>query len=177
MGIRAKTKLKHSLSLFLVLAVFWLLLSGTVSMRFSEDGLHLHGLILALGLVSCALVVLIALRMELMAHITQPLRLHFLRLVRYWVWLAKKIVLANVDVARRIVDPNLPISPTLVRTCSTQRSSVARTVYANSITLTPGTVSIEVTEDHIVVHALTRESANELAACGMDERVSDVEKR
>lgn len=173
---RTKTKLRHSLALLAALIVFWLLLSGSVSLQLTPEGLHANGLMLALGLGSCALVLIVVLRMELIAHIDQPLRLRVLRLIGYWFWLSKKIFVANFDVARRIVDPALPISPTLVRTCSTQRSTVARTILANSITITPGTVSIAVDKDYIEVHALTREAAAELAACGLDERVSALEK-
>lgn len=173
---RRKTKLRHSLALLAALAIFWLLLSGSVSLQFTPEGLRANGLILTLGLLSCVLVLIVALRMELFGHITQPLRLYFFRLPGYWLWLSKAIFAANFDVARRIVDPKLPISPTLVRIPSTQRSTVARTIFANSITLTPGTVSIAVGEDYIEVHALTREAAAELASGGFDERVSALEK-
>jgi multicomponent Na+:H+ antiporter subunit E len=82
---------------------------------------------------------------------------------------------ANADVALRILSPSKGISPRVIRVASTQRSDIARTVYANSITLTPGTISIDVSRDAITVHALSREGAEELAEGEMGERVSALE--
>ena len=79
---------------------------------------------------------------------------------------------ANVDVARRILTPGRSISPTMLRVRATQRTDLGRVVFANSITLTPGTVSVDVGEDEILVHALSRDGAEELAGGEMDRRVT-----
>ena len=94
----------------------------------------------------------------------------------YLPWLAWQVAKANADVALRILVPAKGISPRVIRVPSTQRSDVARTVYANSITLTPGTISIDVGRDEITVHALAREGAEELAGGEMGERVTALEK-
>jgi multicomponent Na+:H+ antiporter subunit E len=84
-------------------------------------------------------------------------------------------VLANLDVARRILTPALPIAPTVIKVKASQKSELGQVIYANSITLTPGTVSLMVEEDGIIVHALSLEAAAELAAGDMDRRVTGME--
>lgn len=150
-------------SLFVVLAVVWLLLSG-----------HTDPLLLTLGGLSCALVTWIAHRMEVVDHEGHPVHIGW-RAPVYWLWLGWEIVKANLDVARRILDPRLPISPTVSRVHASQKSDLGRVTYANSITLTPGTVSLSVSEDEIEVHALSREAAEALAEGAMDRQVSRFE--
>jgi multicomponent Na+:H+ antiporter subunit E len=82
---------------------------------------------------------------------------------------------SNIDVALRILNPRLPISPTLIRTRASQKHALGKVIYANSITLTPGTVSVEVEDDLILVHALSRKSAGELQEGEMDRRVTAIE--
>lgn len=154
----------HAISLGLILFALWLLLSG-----------FFKPLLLGLGLVSCAFVVRIALRMDVVDREWYPIHLLFTRVFFYWPWLLKEIAKANIDVTRRILDPRLPISPTLVRVKASQRSDIGRVTYANSITLTPGTVAIDLQRDEIVVHALTREAAAALEGDEMDRRVRVLE--
>ena len=142
----------------------WLLLSG-----------HYAALLLGLGLASSVLVVAIALRMNIVDRETHPVHLHP-SVFFYFFWLAWEITKANIDVARRILDPRLPISPSLLRVKATQKSDLGRASYANSITLTPGTVTVSVEEDSIQVHALTREAAEALAGGEMDRRVTRIER-
>jgi len=100
-----------------------------------------------------------------------------LRALRYLPWLMWQIVKANVDVARCILDPHLPIRPTVIRVKAGQRRDLGRVIYANSITLTPGTVSIDLEGDEIHVHALTREAAEGLRSGVMDRKVTELEGR
>lgn len=153
----------HAISFASVLFGTWLLLSGLF-----------EPLLLGLGVTSCLLVVYLARRMDLVDHEGHPIHLG-LRAVVYWAWLAKEIVKANIDVARRILDPKLPISPTLVRVKTSQKSELGQVIYANSITLTPGTVSILVSEGSILVHAVARELAADLETGEMDRRVTGME--
>ncbi len=157
-------RLLHSISLGLVLFGVWLLLSG-----FFEP------LLLGLGVLSCVIVVLIANRMDVIDHEGQPVQLGW-RILAYWVWLAIEIVKANLDVARRILDPKLPIDPVLVRVKASQASELGQVIYANSITLTPGTVSMQVGGGEILVHAIAREMAEDLEGGEMDRRVTAVER-
>ena len=158
-----QSRLLHSISLGLVLFGVWLLLSGLF-----------EPLPLGLGVVSCLVVVLIAYRMDVIDHEGQPIHLGW-RIVTYWLWLALEIAKANLDVARRIIDPKLPIQPALIRVKTSQVSELGHVIYANSITLTPGTVSVQVTQGEILVHAIAKEPAEALAQGEMDRRVSAVE--
>ena len=156
--------MSHAISWGLVLLALWLTLSG-----------HFDPLLVTLGLLSCVAIVLIALRMDFVDHEWRPIHLLFTRVLFYWVWLVKEIIKANFDVVRRILDPRLPISPTIVRVKASQRTDIGQVTFANSITLTPGTVSMDLQEDEIEVHALTREAAQSLLDGEMDRRVTVLE--
>ena len=159
-----RKRLLHSISLGLVLFGVWLLLSG-----FFEP------LLLGLGVLSCVVVVSIANRMDVIDHEGHPNHLGW-RILTYWLWLAVEIFKANLDVARRVLDPKLPIHPVLVRVKASQASELGQVIYANSITLTPGTVSMQVEGGEILVHAITREMAEDLEGGEMDRRVTAVER-
>ena len=153
----------HAISLGLVLYAIWLLFSG-----------HYTGLLLFLGLASTILVVTISLRMEVVDH--EPYRLLLnLSALTFWPWLAGEVVKANVDVARCILNPSLPISPKVLSIKGSQRTDLGRVIFANSITLTPGTVSVHLEGDTIEVHALTQEAAEALQQGEMDRRVTAME--
>ena len=157
-------KNKHAISLGLSLSVLWLLLSG-----------HYTLLLISYGLLSVVLVVLLALRMDVIDREGQPLHLDLKALFTYWVWLLKEIFVSNIYVCRLIINPEMPISPTVIALRSSQSTDLARVIFANSITLTPGTVAIDVDGDITEVHALTEELARSLLAGSMDSRVTALE--
>jgi multicomponent Na+:H+ antiporter subunit E len=155
-----------TLSLWLALFILWLLLSGYLD----------NPLLLGFGALSCALAVAIARR----AQTIDPETLHLCwylnpRLPRYLLWLLLEIIKSNLDVAKRILNPRLPIGPTLIRLYPSQRGELGQVIYANSITLTPGTVTTYLSEGRLEVHALTEESATALSQGEMDRRVSAIE--
>jgi multicomponent Na+:H+ antiporter subunit E len=155
--------LVHAVSLSVVLFVLWLLLSG-----------HYDPLLLSLGVASCVFVAWIAYRMDVADREGHPIHLTWRALV-YWPWLFWEIVKANVEVARLILAPRLAISPTVIKVKASQPDDLGHVIYANSITLTPGTVSIDVRDATIEVHAITREMAEGLATGEMDRRVTQME--
>ncbi len=157
-------KIPHAVGLGIVLAVLWTLLSG-----------YFEFLLLALGLGSVVLVVYLALRMDVVDHEGQPVHLNFRATIRYWSWLLKAILVANIDVCKRILTPGLAISPTVVKVNSTLSTDLGNVIYANSITLTPGTVSINVKGNMIEVHALSKEGADELLQGEMNRRITAME--
>lgn len=157
--------LTHTIGLGLAMLALWLLLSG-----------HYVPLILSFGVASCALIVFIAHRLDVIDHEAVPLQLRF-GYFGYLAWLGKEITKSNWDVARLVLDPKLPISPTMVWVPATQRTEVGKVIYANSITLTPGTVSVEIENDRILVHAITRDIAAGLECGDMDRRVDAIETR
>ena len=152
-------------SSFLVLFAFWLLLSGFFT-----------PFLMGAGALATVAVIAFGRRMDVMDHEGQLLHLAPRAIFRYWPWLLKEIVVSAWQVSRIIVDPRLPISPTLQRIKASQRTDVGRTVFANSITLTPGTIAVEVGRDEILVHALTLDGAKSLGGGEMDRRVREFEK-
>ena len=152
----------HSLSLGAVLFAVWLILSG-----------HYTVLITSLGILSCAVVVSIMQRMDLIDHEGHPIHVTWGALT-YIPWLIKEIVKSNLDVLRIILSPTLSATPTLVRVKASQTSDLGKVIYANSITLTPGTISVDVANGEILVHALTREGAEDLLNGEMDRRVTKM---
>lgn len=155
--------MRHTISLSLALAAFWLLNSG-----------HYTPLILSLGVVSIAVVLCIAHRMDVVDHESQPVHLT-LKLPGYYIWLIKEIILANISVVKHIWLGNETISPTLTTIKASQKTDMGKVIYANSITLTPGTVAVDLVGDRIMVHALLRENIEALQAGEMDQRVSQLE--
>ena len=149
---------------FCALLGFWLLLSG-----------HFTFFLVAAGVGASAGVVWLALRMEVVDREGVPA--DFWRAAfSYWPWLAWQIVKAAWDVSRIIVHPRLPISPTLVRFKPSQRSIVGLVTHANSITLTPGTITVQASAQEFLVHGLTKAGAEACVSSEMDRRIRDLER-
>jgi len=155
--------MRHTIYLSLCLAVFWLLISDYNTM-----------LILSLGAVSIAFVLYIAHRMDVVDHESQPLHLT-LKLPGFKAWLVKEIILANILVVKHIWLGNKTISPTLTTIKTNQKTDIGKVIYANSITLTPGTVTVSLEGDQFMVHALLGELIKDLEAGEMDRRVTQLE--
>jgi multicomponent Na+:H+ antiporter subunit E len=85
----------------------------------------------------------------------------------------REIILSNIDVIRRILTPGKSISPQMITLPLPQKSDLAKVMYANAITLTPGTVSVQLDRDTIMVHALSKEAADALKTGDMASRVPD----
>ena len=155
--------MRHTIILSLSLAAFWLINSG-----------HNTALMLSLGVVSVTFVLYIAHRMDVVDHESQPLHLT-LKLPGFYAWLIKEIILANFLVVKHIWLGNKTISPTLMTVKASQKTDIGKVIYANSITLTPGTVTVDLDGDYLLVHALLRESIKDLEAGEMDRRVTQLE--
>lgn len=164
-NIVTRLMLKRTLILTAFLAGLWLVLSG-----------YLKGLLLLFGLASIALVALIASRMDVVDDEGHPYHLQPFRVLHYWGWLLIEIIKSNLDVSKRILLPSMPITPVLLWVHATQPSELGQVIYANSITLTPGTVSVDLKDDYIEVHALTRETADALRTGEMDRQVTALER-
>lgn len=151
--------------LALVLTITWVLLSG-----------HFDPLLIAFGIISIALVTWLSARLSTLAHRGQPLFFRPIGLLRYWGWLFVQIFVSNIDVARRTLDPSLPIRPALKKVGAVPETEVGAAIYANSITLTPGTTAIGFTPaGEVLVHALHADSLDELDGGEMAERVRATE--
>jgi multicomponent Na+:H+ antiporter subunit E len=155
--------LLHLGSLGIVLYAFWLLLSG-----------YFEPFLLAAGAGSALGVVLLSRRMRIVDREGHPVQM-IAAVVLYWPWLIKEIAKSAWNVSRIILDPRLPICPVLVRFKPTQKSQVGLATHANSITLTPATITVEATQDEFLVHGLTRASGAGVIDSEMDRRISKVE--
>lgn len=149
---------------FCALLGFWLLLSG-----------HFVNFLILAGIASSAAVVWFAQRMEVVDREGVPA--HSWRVaVTYWPWLAWEIIKAAWVVSKIILHPRLPISPTLVRFKPSQHSSVALVTHANSITLTPGTITVQASAQAFLVHGLTKAGAEACIGSEMDRRLGELEQ-
>jgi len=149
-----------------VLFGLWLLFSGMFT-----------PLLLVFGALSSIFVAWLAGRMGLLPPESSSTWLRPFRCLAYLPWFAWQVAKSNADVVLRILVPSKGISPKVFTVPSTQVSDMARSVYANSITLTPGTIAIDVKGDVITVHALSKEGAEGLGDGIMDAKVSALEHR
>jgi multicomponent Na+:H+ antiporter subunit E len=153
----------------LTLFAFWILLSGKF------DAVHL-----GLGLISAGVIAIATARLE---RLPPPIgrsagrpfdAVHWGRVLLYVPWLAWEVVISALQVARLIVQPRMPIAPRLVRFDARLPHTLARLTLSSSITLTPGTVTLDVEEDEFLVHALTPDSARKLELGQMRNRVAEL---
>jgi len=151
------------LSLAGFLFAFWLALSGQYT-----------SMLITAGAVCALLCVLAAIRMRAADAEGHPIEV-FRGALTYFPWLIVEIAKSAWAVTKIILHPKLPISPTMTALQASQRSRVGIVTYANSITLTPGTITVAVKGHDLTVHALVREGALDLEAGGMDRRVSQFE--
>lgn len=155
--------MRNLASLFVLLAVLWLALSGIYK-----------PLILGLGLGSVAFTLWISKRMDVVGGAKDPGMLSW-RLPVYWAWLAWQIALSCLHVARLVLAP-ARIAPRVLRVPVQQASDVGRVTYANSVTLTPGTVSLILSRSELIVHALDQQAVDELQREGMGDKVRWLER-
>lgn len=153
--------MRHTLGLAVVLVAIWLANSGIYT-----------PLILGLGVVSVILVLWIVHRMDVVDHESIPLHLTR-RLPAYYGWLLWQIILSNIDMVRRTWSGS--ISPTVVDIPIRDLSDMGKVIYANSITLTPGTVVMNLDDDSIRVHAISREGVAALLSGEMDRRIRHLD--
>ena len=152
---------KHIISLGVLLIALWLGLSG-----------QFNALTLSLGLASTLLIVYIAHRMDVIDQEIYPARMTVL-LLRFWLFLAREVIVANIDVIKRIFRPGKNISPQLFELPLTLQTDLSRVIYANAITMTPGTVSVNLDKKTITVHTLTLEAAEDLRSGRMARAIPE----
>ena len=150
-----------SLILFLILLSLWLLMSG-----------HYSILIISLGIISCIFCVYVAKRAKLIDD--EGLPIFFIpRLSNYLIWLFKEILISNLNTAKVII--NGKVEPETFTVKVSQVTDVAKVTYANSITLTPGTVTTKMQKDVFEVHALNSDFGNDVRTNEMDKKVTWLE--
>ena len=164
-GLRT-SKVVKAVVIALVLFVLWVTLSGLFK-----------PILVMLGLASTALVVAIVGRLGILDSEGVPLTVRFGRMAAYFGWLLVEVLKADWAVTRIILSPQPLLAQQLLRVPVTTRTDLAKVVYANSITLTPGTVTVETAGEHFYVHALAHEFADMDALAAMNDRVCATEIR
>jgi multicomponent Na+:H+ antiporter subunit E len=158
--------------MFVLLFGLWLVFSGKLVLEF-----------LVLGALASTLVVFMT------SHLTTPSRaetyeplpqsygwllLTFLRFLVYLPWLVAQIVIANLQVTYQILHPKLPVSPRLLHFRTRLRAELPQLLLAQSITLTPGTITVDLSRGQFLIHVLSEPQSQVLAAGEMQQRVADV---
>ncbi len=151
--------MRHTVILALALVAFWFAMSDLYK-----------SLVLALGAASILLVLAISRRMRVNDEEGVPIRFG-IRAILYWPWLAKEIVVSAVKVCGIILTPRMPLSPAVAQLPAPQKTATGRVTYANSITLTPATLTLALEDDCIIVHALQQSGIDDLKAGAMARRV------
>jgi multicomponent Na+:H+ antiporter subunit E len=161
--------MKETVTVVVLLAALWAVLSGHYSTE---------PLIFAFGVASVLLVAFVARRMDREAGgpgLPPGILGLLLRAPFYVAYLLLQIVLANLRLTRILLDPRVPIRPRLIRARARQRTELGRVIYANSITLTPGTLTLDLRGDELLVHALDAVSAGSVVSGAMDRAVRRFE--
>ncbi|AKS40769.1 Na+/H+ antiporter subunit E [Wenzhouxiangella marina] len=155
--------MRYLISLSLLLAALWLGISGVYK-----------PLMFMLGAASVLVVVWLSRRMDVVGVEHNP-ALYSWRLPVYWAWLVGQIIKANLTVAKLVLNP-ARIRPQIVRVPVPLESKVAKVTYANSCTLTPGTVTLQLEPDELTAHVLDAGSAEDLQAGHMAARIAWLEQ-
>lgn len=153
------------LILFTLLAATWLVWSGFFT-----------ALLLFLGLVSSLLCLWLALRMRLFDDYLFNVPVGF-SLLGYWIWLAREVFISSLSVTRVVLSRDLPISPRIARVRINSQHPYDQVLFANSVTLTPGTLSMDLDDGVVTVHSLTEEGMRELLSGEMNHRVAALRRK
>lgn len=151
--------MKHLTSLLIVLSVLWWVLSG-----------YTYPLLLSLGVASILFTVYLAHRMDVVDEESHPMHLS-MKLLKYWVYLIGQIIASNIAMVKIILDPKADIDPRMIRVTSRQDSGLGKVVLGNSVTLTPGTVTVNIHGNDLEIHALNGAIAADIERGEMDRRV------
>ncbi len=148
------------------LFLFWILLSGKI------DAIHLF-----FGGLSALLIA--AYSAQLAKSILPPVSLLqmpvvFFRYVRYCIWLTGRILLAAVHVSRLVLSPRLPIHPRLYSHATPLKTDLERVLFANSITLTPGTITVDLKDGTLMIHQLDEDSSGDIHSGEMEKQIARI---
>jgi len=169
--VRGQNRLLSIILQFVVLFAFWLLLSGRYQAKY-----------IIIGAISAALVTFLTndlfyfalQRNELPGIKARQVLLQIWRFILYLPWLLLQIILANVQVAYLVLHPRMPIEPGLLLFRTKMRKGIAQVTLANSITLTPGTITASLEEGNYIIHNLKPPLASSLVEGTMQNRVAHV---
>lgn len=156
---------KKNVCLFILLLLFWLVLSPKLTLE----------AILVGSIVSC-LVVLYS--QDIVFEEKEMPLYSFKKLKSFIVFIGHllvEIVKANIDVALIVLNPTMPIQPAFIKVPMMLKNDVNKVIYANSVTLTPGTLTVDVKEDEFIIHALTDSAAEGMVNSIIEQYVCKLE--
>lgn len=156
---------RYVVTLGLLLMANWLLWSGHFENPF----------LIGLGVLSCLGCLFLGIRMQIIDEEGAPAQLGIRPFTHYAPWLIKEIVVSNVQVAKIIMSPTMPLKRNMISVSANPKTSLGRVILANSITLTPGTISVDLQDDQIRVHALSLETDADDMSNEMNQRVCELE--
>lgn len=160
---RRKTAFQNFMGTGIILFAFWVLLSGQF------DAFHL-----SLGAI-CSILVAYLYHDLLFANVrVGDMRVVAGRFITYIPWLLYQILMSNIHVASLVLRPKMPIDPKIVTFKTKLETDISCVTLANSITLTPGTITMEIRDGVYYVHALSKKVADELKAGEMEDRVAHI---
>ena len=152
------------LIVFFILFLNWVIWSGKF------DAFHL-----SLGVISCALVTFMSHDLFLERKKLSPkIIVESIRFIKYVPWLLYQIVLSNIHVASLVLSPRMPIDPKIIRYKTKLKTDIALVTFANSITLTPGTITADISDGEYIVHALSKKVADDLMTGEMEDKVAHI---
>ena len=148
---------------FFILFLNWVIWSGMF------DASHL-----SLGVISCLLIIYMSHDILFTSKkITSKHLIEVIRFIKYIPWLLYQIVLSNIYVARLVMNPNMPIDPQVIRFKTKLKKNISMVTFANSITITPGTITADIKEGEFYVHCISRKVADDLPG-EMEDRVAHI---
>ncbi|MCX7771075.1 MAG: Na+/H+ antiporter subunit E [Proteobacteria bacterium] len=150
---------------FFILFIFWFLLSGETNL-----------ILIISGIISSLLVSYLSYDMLISKSDLRRNIIMYLKFIKYIPYLIFQIILANIDVIYRVLHPKLPIDPVVINFKTKLDTEFCIVAYANSITLTPGTVTIDANKSKdFIVHALHSSYAHSLLSGEMEKRIKELE--
>lgn len=148
---------------FIALLIFWFMLSGHFSV------------IIVTSAIIYALIAAYFTHDYFIERISYAGIIRIFKFIAYLPWLFWEIIMANLQVAYIVLSPKMPISPELVETETELKTDYGKTALANSITLTPGTVTVEITGQKILVHAITKDHADDIRERIIEKKIARIE--
>jgi multicomponent Na+:H+ antiporter subunit E len=158
-------KTRAAVILFVLLLAFWLILSSKINLT-----------IVIVGFFASLLILFI--NYDLIFNHQEATRLGFrtlIKLVVLFYVLISNIILSNIEVAKIVLSPKLPIDPGFERVRQPLKKDLNQSLYANAITLTPGTLTVEMDDEHILVHGLIKSHVKNLEGSALEKAFIDLE--
>ncbi len=160
---QTKVQLSRFIATFIILFGFWLLLSG------HYDVFHI-----SIGVLCCAVVSHVSHNLLFANPRAGDMRVIVKRFITYIPWLLYQIVLSNFHVAYLALGPRRLLDPKIIKFKSKLESDISMVTLANSITLTPGTITVDVEDGVYYVHAVSKKVAEDLMTGEMEDRIAHI---